>query len=80
MTMGVAPELAKSAGDIALPWGRIVVEDLPPSAVGVSSDRVILDKTCNLVDQSHSILLMTNINISISDDFKLSAFGLEGGR
>ena len=31
------PKLARITGDIALPWGRIVVEELPPSAVGVSS-------------------------------------------
>ncbi|MCZ8487612.1 hypothetical protein O9992_07015 [Vibrio lentus] len=27
MTIDVTPELAKITGDIALPWGRIVVED-----------------------------------------------------
>jgi translocation and assembly module TamB len=79
MTIDVTPELAKITGDIALPWGRIVVEDLPPSAVGVSSDQVILNK--DLQPEGESTIpfnVMTNINISIGDDFKLSAFGLEG--
>ncbi|MFA0499900.1 translocation/assembly module TamB domain-containing protein, partial [Vibrio sp. 10N.222.46.A1] len=79
MTIDVTPELAKITGDIALPWGRIVVEDLPPSAVGVSSDQVILNK--DLEPESEDTIpfnVMTNINISIGDDFKLSAFGLEG--
>ncbi|PMN30127.1 hypothetical protein BCT35_01835 [Vibrio lentus] len=79
MTIDVTPELAKITGDIALPWGRIVVEDLPPSAVGVSSDQVILNK--DLEPENEDTIpfnVMTNINISIGDDFKLSAFGLEG--
>ena len=41
MTIDVSPKLARITGDISLPWGRIVVEELPPSAVGVSSDQVI---------------------------------------
>jgi len=79
MTIDVTPELATITGDIALPWGRIVVEDLPPSAVGVSSDQVILNK--DLQPEGESTIpfeVVTNINISIGDDFKLSAFGLEG--
>ncbi|MFA0229951.1 translocation/assembly module TamB domain-containing protein, partial [Vibrio sp. 10N.261.45.A7] len=79
MTIDVTPELAKITGDIALPWGRIVVEDLPPSAVGVSSDQVLLNK--DLEPENEDTIpfnVMTNINISIGDDFKLSAFGLEG--
>ncbi|WP_299687483.1 translocation/assembly module TamB domain-containing protein [uncultured Vibrio sp.] len=79
MTIEVTPELAKITGDIALPWGRIVVEDLPPSAVGVSSDQVILNKDLEPVNEDAVPFdVVTNINISIGDDFKLSAFGLEG--
>lgn len=81
MTISASPKLAKIEGDIALPWGRVVVEELPPSAIGVSKDQVILNEELQPEDSSSSIpfAVETNINISIGDDFKLSAFGLEGG-
>lgn len=81
MTINVSPKLAKIEGNINLPWGRIVVEELPPSATGVSSDLVLLDEELKPVDESTSIPfeVETDINIKIGDDFKLSAFGLEGG-
>ncbi|WP_337161148.1 translocation/assembly module TamB domain-containing protein [Vibrio alginolyticus] len=81
MTIDVTPQLAKIEGDINLPWGRIVVEELPPSAVGVSSDTVILDKNLQPVDDVAAMPfdVETNINIKIGDDFQLAAFGLKGG-
>ncbi|EQB0490405.1 autotransporter assembly complex protein TamB [Vibrio alginolyticus] len=81
MTIDVTPQLAKIEGDINLPWGRIVVEELPPSAVGVSSDTVILDKNLQPVDDVAAMPfdVETNINIKIGDDFQLTAFGLKGG-
>ncbi|ELB2827948.1 translocation/assembly module TamB [Vibrio alginolyticus] len=81
MTIDVTPQLARIEGDINLPWGRIVVEELPPSAVGVSSDTVILDKNLQPVDDVAAMPfdVETNINIKIGDDFQLTAFGLKGG-
>ncbi|KOO11110.1 hypothetical protein AKJ18_30795, partial [Vibrio xuii] len=51
------------------------------SATGVSSDLVLLDEELKPVDESKSIPfeVETDINIKIGDDFKLSAFGLDGG-
>ncbi len=81
MTLEVTPNLAKVQGNINLPWGRIVVEELPPSAVGVSSDVVILDENLQPVDDTVAVPfnVETDINIKIGDDFQLSAFGLKGG-
>ncbi|CAM2961615.1 autotransporter assembly complex protein TamB [Vibrio mytili] len=81
MTIDVTPTLAKVEGNINLPWGRIVVEELPPSAVGVSSDVVVLDKNLQPVDDLTPMPfdIETDIRINIGDDFHLSAFGLEGG-
>ncbi|KJY82019.1 hypothetical protein TW81_15135 [Vibrio galatheae] len=81
MTIAASPSLATIDGTIDLPWGRIVVEELPPSAVGVSKDQVILDEQLQPVDKESSVpfTVQSNINIKIGDDFKLSAFGLEGG-
>ncbi|TFH92150.1 autotransporter assembly complex protein TamB [Vibrio ouci] len=81
MTISASPKHARIDGDISLPWGRIVVEELPPSAIGVSKDQVLLNDQLEPIDQESSVpfVLETNINIKIGDDFKLSAFGLEGG-
>lgn len=80
MTIDVTPKLAKVEGNINLPWGRILVDELPPSAVGVSSDTVILNKDMQPVDgeQALPFNVETDINIKIGDDFQLSAFGLKG--
>ena len=79
ITIDVTPERAKITGDIVLPWGRITVKDLPRSAVDVSSDQVILNKDLDpKTEATMQFNVMTNINISIGNDFKLSAFGLEG--
>lgn len=81
MTISVSPQLATIDGTIALPWGRIVVEELPPSAIGVSRDQVILDAQLKPVESENKVpfTLQSNINIEIGDDFRLSAFGLQGG-
>lgn len=81
MTIEVNPGLAKISGDLALPWGRIVVEELPPSAVSISKDQVLLNDELQPVESSTPMPMNieTDINIRIGDDFKLAAFGLEGG-
>ncbi|RTZ14287.1 translocation/assembly module TamB [Vibrio aquaticus] len=81
MTISASPKHARVDGDIALPWGRIVVEALPPSAIGISKDQVLLNEQLKPIDEENTVpfVLETNINIKIGDDFKLSAFGLEGG-
>ena len=38
------PHLLKLDGRIDIPWARIVVQELPESAVSASSDEVMLDK------------------------------------
>ncbi|MDV7105640.1 translocation/assembly module TamB domain-containing protein [Vibrio sp. TH_r3] len=80
MTIIVNPQLAKIEGDIYLPWGEIVVEELPPSAVSVSSDEVILDKNLEPIEAENPIpmAIETDVNIHIGDEFTLAAFGLEG--
>ncbi len=42
------------------------------------SDQIILNKDLEPENEDTVPFIMTNINISIGDDFKLSAFGLEG--
>ncbi|MDF2153205.1 translocation/assembly module TamB domain-containing protein [Vibrio sp. CAU 1672] len=80
MIIDVTPKLAKVTGDINLPWGRIAIEELPASAVGVSADQVLLDKHGQPINGEEVIPfnVETDVNIRIGDDFKLSAFGLKG--
>ncbi|MCW8348792.1 translocation/assembly module TamB [Vibrio sp. ZSDZ65] len=81
MTIEATPKLAKVTGSIGLPWGRIVVEELPPSAVAVSSDQVILNADLTPQDDSIPVPfnIETDVSISIGNDFTVSAFGLKGG-
>ncbi|ROV58233.1 translocation/assembly module TamB [Vibrio ponticus] len=81
MTISASPKHARIDGKIALPWGRIVIDELPPSAVSVSKDQVIVDAQGKPIKEDTTVPfdIETNINIKIGDDFKLSAFGLEGG-
>lgn len=80
LRISVIPSLATIEGDIYLPWGRILVEELPPSAISVSSDEVLLDKELAPVDGGTSLPfnVKTQVNIHIGDDFRLEAFGLAG--
>ncbi|MCK6263091.1 translocation/assembly module TamB [Vibrio sp. ZSDE26] len=80
MTISLAPQHAKVTGTIDLPWGNIVVKDLPPSAIGVSKDQILLDENLHPIEDSGSgvFAIETDIKITIGDEFALSAFGLEG--
>ncbi|MGD8111978.1 autotransporter assembly complex protein TamB [Vibrio sp. TRT 17S01] len=80
MTIAITPKEAKIDGDIELPWGRIVVKDLPPSAVGVSKDQVIVNSDRKPVSEESIVpfKVESNVHIKITDDFRLSAFGLKG--
>lgn len=81
MKIRVIPTLAKITGSIEIPWGRIVVKDLPESAIGVSKDEIILGDNLKPIESNTSLPMAveTDIDLSIGDDVLLSAFGLEGG-
>ncbi|WP_373778875.1 translocation/assembly module TamB domain-containing protein [Glaesserella sp.] len=74
-------------GNIDIPWARIVVEELPESAVSVSSDEVIMDGSAksqikrnmaSLPPQSESgMAIKADVSINIGDDVKLDAYGLK---
>ncbi|GAM67594.1 protein ytfN [Vibrio sp. JCM 19236] len=54
---------------------------MPPSAISVSSDEVILDRDLKPVNEGDEFPfeIRSNIKVIIGDDFKLVAFGLKGG-
>ncbi|MGL6316056.1 autotransporter assembly complex protein TamB [Vibrio sp. WXL103] len=80
MTISMSPKQAKVTGDIRLPWARIDVQSLPESAIGISKDQVILGDDLQPIEEDDPIpfALETDVKIHIGNDFRLSAFGLDG--
>lgn len=57
---------------------RIVVNEVPESAVGVSSDEVMLDKNLQPIkQQSAGIPINSNLTIHVGNNVRLDAFGLK---
>ena len=65
-------------GNVDIPWARITVHDLPESAVGVSSDVVMLNENLQPIEtRSASIPINSNLKIRIGNNIWLDAFGLK---
>lgn len=72
------PELLNLNGRVDIPWARITVQDVPPSAVGVSPDEVMLDKNLQpIAPKTTSIPINSNLVIHVGKDVRLNAFGLK---
>ncbi|EKS7766846.1 autotransporter assembly complex protein TamB [Edwardsiella piscicida] len=73
-----SPSQLALSGRVDIPWARITVQDLPESAVGVSSDEVMLNNAHQPIRPvSASIPLHTDLTIAIGNNVRLSAFGLK---
>jgi len=74
-----APQYAEITGNVAIPWGRITIDQLPESAVSVSDDEVLLTGDLQPIEAEPVIPfeIKTNISVNIGKNVKLSAFGLE---
>ncbi|KOC90706.1 autotransporter assembly complex protein TamB [Winslowiella iniecta] len=72
------PSMFNLDGRVDIPWARITVQEVPESAVGVSSDEVMLDQNLQPVaPKSTAIPINSNLIIHIGDDVRLDAFGLK---
>ena len=72
------PSLFTLDGNVDIPWARIVVKDVPESAVGVSRDEVMLNSNLQPEKtQSASIPINSNLNIHVGNNVRLDAFGLK---
>lgn len=72
------PQLFSLNGRVDIPWARITVQELPESAVGVSSDEVMLNEQRQpIAPPSTSIPINSNLMVNIGDDVRLDAFGLK---
>ncbi|RNM23085.1 translocation/assembly module TamB [Dickeya undicola] len=71
------PQLLTLNGMVTIPWARIVVHDMPASAVDVSSDEVILDERRRpMPTATSSIPIASNLIIRVGNDVWLDAYGL----
>ncbi|WP_333499742.1 autotransporter assembly complex protein TamB [Kluyvera sp. CHPC 1.2972] len=72
------PSLFTLDGNVDIPWARIIVKEVPESAVGVSSDEVMLNSDLKPEKtQSASIPINSNLNIHVGNNVRLDAFGLK---
>ena len=72
------PQLFSLNGKVDIPWARITVQELPESAVGVSSDEVMLDDQLKPIQpKTASIPINSNLMIHVGNDVRLDAFGLK---
>ncbi len=72
------PSLFTLDGSVDVPWARIVVHDLPESAVGVSSDEVLLNNQLQPEEsKSAAIPINSNVTVHVGNNVRLNAFGLK---
>ncbi|MGR6660043.1 autotransporter assembly complex protein TamB [Avibacterium paragallinarum] len=88
VALSASPKLLDISGTVDIPWARIAIEDLPDSAVAVSSDEVILDgpdktKITSLTQgqikaQTQSgMQIRSDLKIIIGKEVTLKAYGLK---
>ncbi|WP_114192087.1 autotransporter assembly complex protein TamB [Edaphovirga cremea] len=72
------PQLFSLNGRVDIPWARITVQELPESAVAVSSDEVMLDDQRQPIKPvTAAIPINSNLAVNIGNDVQLDAFGLK---
>lgn len=78
LQLQASPSLLNLEGRVDIPWARIRVEQLPPTATGISADEVMLDRNLKPISsESGSIPINSNLKIYIGNDVQLDAFGLQ---
>ncbi|MDO6526552.1 translocation/assembly module TamB domain-containing protein [Motilimonas sp. 1_MG-2023] len=63
-------------GNILVPKGMIAVKTLPPSAVSISDDVVVVDSG-TAIDEAANLPLKMKLGVQLGDDVKIDAFGLK---
>ncbi|PVZ89071.1 translocation and assembly module TamB [Serratia sp. S1B] len=71
------PQLLSLNGSVDIPWARITVQELPESAVGISSDEVMLDNQLQPIQPASALIpISSHLMIHVGNDVTLDAFGL----
>ncbi|SNC58696.1 autotransporter assembly complex protein TamB [Sodalis endosymbiont of Henestaris halophilus] len=74
------PTLFALTGKVDIPWARIEVNDMPKSAVNISSDELFLNDNLQPVDDrinSTFIPISLNLLVHVGDGVRFNAFGLK---
>ncbi|CAM7414993.1 MAG: autotransporter assembly complex protein TamB [Enterobacteriaceae bacterium] len=72
------PTLFTLDGRVDVPWARIVVHDLPESAVGTSSDEVMLNADLKPEKpKSAAIPINSNLIVHVGNNVRMDAYGLK---
>lgn len=79
LEINASPQLTKVTGNINIPSAQLSIDELPPNAIGLSNDTVILTAEGEPVtdQQAMAIPLEADIRVELGDKVKLEAFGLE---
>ncbi|MDX1677276.1 translocation/assembly module TamB domain-containing protein [Arsukibacterium sp.] len=78
LQISASPALTRVTGDISIPSAQLNIDELPPNAIGVSDDTVILTAEGEqITEQQMAIPVEADISIQLGDNVKLEAFGLE---
>ncbi|SNY51081.1 autotransporter secretion inner membrane protein TamB [Arsukibacterium tuosuense] len=74
-----SPALTKVSGKIDIPSAQLSIDELPPNAIGLSNDTVILNAEREPIteQQATAIPLEANIRVELGEKVQLEAFGLE---
>ncbi|WNO61233.1 translocation/assembly module TamB domain-containing protein [Rheinheimera sp. MMS21-TC3] len=78
LTLDITPKLTLITGVVEVPNANISIDDLPQSAVAISSDTVLLDEQGLAIERTNTapIPIHTDIKVILSNNVKLQAFGL----
>ncbi|WP_076924412.1 translocation/assembly module TamB domain-containing protein [Pseudoalteromonas sp. EB27] len=76
LKIGLANNALKLVGEVVVPYGRIMIEELPEGAVQVSDDEIIVDQKTEATEKvpfDYDI----DLKVIVKNDVKVESFGLE---
>ncbi|MBQ4831660.1 translocation/assembly module TamB domain-containing protein [Pseudoalteromonas sp. MMG010] len=76
LNIGVANNALTLAGQVVVPYGRIMIEELPEGAVQMSDDAVIIDQSSEKED-AVPFDYKVDLKVIVKNDVKVESFGLE---
>jgi translocation and assembly module TamB len=76
LNVSFSPQDLNISGKVVVPYARIKVRELPPSAISPSSDTQIIEKTEPEEQLKLSLDVLVQIDPAAADNVKVDAFGL----
>ncbi|ASM49513.1 hypothetical protein PESP_a1390 [Pseudoalteromonas espejiana DSM 9414] len=76
LKIGLANNALKLSGEVVVPYGRVMIEELPEGAVQVSDDEVIVDQQTE-ASEDVPFDYDVNLKVIVKNDVKIESFGLE---